>query len=278
VYRLADFAEEHEECLAELELFATAWQPECGKHFDEWSDRTSLTESHEYAKFYFLLLFLDTLEVRFPKGPPVDRVQVEIDNLKKRTGSATVVTRMWAARFLADMGPEAVRAVDALTTATRDPEPVVRAWAFDALSSIEQNPATYRVQIEHLIKEARKREDDSELDIQSALDDLDRSLEDRWLSRLRGSAIENDVELVQSMAARVDVNKSDRDNQTPPRPRGRQQSSRSRSDLIGGGCRSESTGRVGRQHNASYRGYEKRWRSPNRYASESRGRSDDDEF
>jgi ankyrin repeat protein len=122
---------------------------------------------------------------------------------------------MWAARFLADMGPEAVRAVDALKTATRDPEPVVRAWAFAALSSVEQNPAMYRVQIEHLVKEARRWEDESELDIQAALDDLDRSLDDRWLSRLRGSAITNDVELIHSLAARVDVNRPDRDNQTP---------------------------------------------------------------
>jgi len=142
----------------------------------------------------------------------------------ERAEMSAAAGRMWAARNLAERGPEAKAAVPALRQATSDPEPHVRAWAHTALAFIEGNVAEHRRAIREILKNfiidkkaAEDEQQERKLDrsfAQDALDELQRPADERALNRLTGAAITNDVETIRSMLKIVDVNRVDHNNST----------------------------------------------------------------
>ena len=69
VYALADRAKANPKEMAELRSFASQFSRGPQAAFRQWRTTTSITESHEYAKFYFLFMLLDDLDIKLAEGP-----------------------------------------------------------------------------------------------------------------------------------------------------------------------------------------------------------------
>lgn len=212
LYDVADAAEADARLLAELEQFPELWTPEVAQAYEAWSDEVSITDSHEAAKFYFMLGLLDTLEIKLPshRGDPVEAA---IRRLQKLKGIGAAAGRMWAARELAERGPEARAALPALRQATADALPSVCAWAHAAIALIEEDEGEHRQAIEAILAEPIADEIERS-SAESALEELDRPAEERARRRLMSSAIMNDVETIRMLSKTIDVNGANDDGTT----------------------------------------------------------------
>lgn len=212
-YRLADAAEADETLLAELERVPKLWTAKAAEAFEEWSDRETLTDSYEMAKFYFTFLLLDELSITLPSHQS-DPIAALVSDLRKTKGVAAGPRRMFAARHLAERGPEARAALDALRSALDDPLPEVRAWVCVALAFIQGDVEPYRSAIRQLLAE-QDHPEIARMYIESALEELDRPPDERAIRRLLGAAITNDLETIAKLVRMVDVNRPDsQDNRT----------------------------------------------------------------
>lgn len=213
-YQLADTAHADDRLIAELEGFAKLWTPEVSDAYGAWSSDSNLSDSHEVAKFYFTLMLLDELEIRLPQRH-ADPVEEAVRDLGIMKGVSAVADRMWAARELAERGEESKAALPALRhAAASDPEPQVRAWAHAALALIEGNEAEHR----RAIKEIAAGRIPGEIDrmtVEAALEELDRTPEERARRRLTGAAITGDVDTLRKLVKSVDVNVADEHGSTP---------------------------------------------------------------
>ena len=213
-YNVADAADADDRLIAELERFAASWTPAVSRAYEAWSDDVSITDSHEAAKFYFTLMLLDELEIRLPqnRGDPVEEA---IRSLGKMKGLSAVADRMWAAQELAERGEESKAALPALReAAASDPAPHVRAWAHAALALIEGNEEERRRAIREILAESIPSELDQSF-AASALEELDRTPEERARRRMTGASITGDVKTLRKLIRTVDVNRADDDGSTP---------------------------------------------------------------
>ena len=213
-YAVADAAEADEQNIAELERFVASWTDEAMRTYEEWSDRTKLVDSPEFAKFYFMFHLLDELEIRFPQRQ-YDPVEAAIKDLQKMQGISAAAQRMDAARRLGERGVESKAAVPVLLEKTNDPEPHVRAWAHAALALIVGNAEEHRRAIRDILSSPISDEIDR-MSVEEAIEELDRTPSERALRRLIGAAITNDVATIRALTPIVDVNSADKShNQTP---------------------------------------------------------------
>ena len=211
-YDVAAFAERHDSRIAELEAWAAEWTPETQRVYDSWSGKRNLTDSYEACKFYFLLLMLDELEIPLPKAQEkLGKVGRLIAQLGTFEGIAASPNRMFAAMFLSDFGPEAEEAISSLKAATEDPAPEVRAWAHAALASITGNEEEHRAAIREITPQAKGVARGYARD---ALASIEKSPNDRAISRLAGASITNDLDEIRSLIGKVDVNAKDHNDRT----------------------------------------------------------------
>jgi hypothetical protein len=205
-YKVADFAELHEERIAELERWVSAWTPEMHRAYDQWESKTQLTECYELCKFYFLLMLLDELEIQFPtSNARPDRVTKLIADLKVFDGISAVASRTFAARFLSDMEEDGTPAIAALQTATGDRNDAVRLWAHAALAIITRDPEPHRKAMRAIAAKSNL----PEYEIDPAFDAIDETSEHRVISRLTGAAITNDLPEIRKLVGRANVDLPD---------------------------------------------------------------------
>lgn len=205
-YTVADFAEVHQERIEELERWVIAWTPEMHRAYANWEGKTPLTECFELCKFYFLLLMLDELEIRFPtlevRPDPVAKLIAE---LKVFDGIAAVATRRFAARFLCDMEDDGKPAIAALQTATGDPNDGVRLWAHAALAVITRDPEPHRKAMRAIAAKSNL----SESDMDPAFEAIDQTSEQRVIRRLMGATITNDLPEIRRLVGWANVDLPD---------------------------------------------------------------------
>jgi hypothetical protein len=212
-YRVAEFADEEESRIAELEAYVRMWTSQQNAAYSNWAGQTQLTDSYELAKFYFLSLMLYEMEIQFPKsGRQRDYIREHIAELQTTAGIAAVANRMWAARYLGERREEARDAIPYLEKATHDSEPQVRAWAHAALALITGEREAHRRAIRKIRAEFRGEEIVG-MSIDSALVELDKTDKQIDVGRLTSAGIVNDLATIRSMLKRVGADEPDHNNQ-----------------------------------------------------------------
>lgn len=212
-YDSLDKAEADPTALDELEAFNNAWTPEIGELFAEWSDREPMTENDTVARFYFTLLLLDELGFKLPRDEDADPVEELIEQLARTGSPAKDSGRMWAARGLPDYGEDAKRAIPHLESALDDPLPNVRIWTHYALARLAGDEARHREAIRKIGKQ--ENNEDTDLDVESALENLDRSPEQHNIEALGSFCITNEVKQIRRLAPMTDVDGIDHNGQRP---------------------------------------------------------------
>ncbi len=192
-YELMNLAESNESYIKELEDWTASWTEEQIASYKQWDDATSLDENHyEFCKFYFMGMVLDGIEIPWPESKKkINPIDQAIIDLQKMTGTAAQATRMWAARNLVELGPDAQQAVPTLQrVAEQDPSLEVRAWALVALGWINNAPLEQKPYVHQLLKKASEEE---VLSIESAITELERTPQSLAVQRLGTAAGENDL-------------------------------------------------------------------------------------
>lgn len=107
------------------------------------------------------------------------------------------------------MEDEGKPAIAALQTATGDPNDEVRLWAHAALAIITRDPEPHRKAIRAIATKGEL----SKIDIDPAFEAIDRTSEQRAISRLAGAAIANDLPEIRKLVGRVNVDLPDHNGQ-----------------------------------------------------------------
>ena len=102
-----------------------------GRFLDEYP----ITDFAESANLYFLFGVIDAADVA-PDDDSWNSVDAHIESLQRHGSYRLASGRMWAARFLADFGPEARAAIPHLSQALQDEDHRVRVWAHFSLAVI----------------------------------------------------------------------------------------------------------------------------------------------
>lgn len=102
---------------------------------DDFLDEYAITEYSESAKLYFMFGVIDAADVT-PEDDSWNTVYEHIKSLQKHGSYRKASERMWAARFLADFGPEAKPAIPFLEIALKDDDLRVQIWSHFALAKL----------------------------------------------------------------------------------------------------------------------------------------------
>jgi hypothetical protein len=121
-----------------------------GREIDGFIDLYPITRHPETAKLYFLLALLDAVasDESDEEWNSVDQHMAEL----QQHGSYRLASeRMWAARFLGELGSDARRAIPLLQSSLRDEDIRVRVWAHFALAMIEGDAQAHKTELERIL-------------------------------------------------------------------------------------------------------------------------------
>jgi len=126
---------------------------------EDWLDHFPI-EKHEEARLVWNLLWvISEAGVESADDEDWNTVEKHIDTLS-RVGSERLATnRMWAARWLADFGPEAHTAIPHLRRALDDEDERVRVWAHYALACAEGNRDEHENAVREILSRHGEKDD-----------------------------------------------------------------------------------------------------------------------
>ena len=139
-------------------------------------DDYPITEYSESANLYFLLGVIDAADVS-PEDDSWNTVENRINSLQKHGSFRLASERMWAARFLADFGADAMVSIPHLERALEDDDQRVQVWAHYALAILKgerykHEQAIRAILAQHSVRDEMDLLDDVGSEAEAALEKL----------------------------------------------------------------------------------------------------------